>query len=117
MPGASHSLYDQPQQHLASGIIGVSNSGAAGRGAGRSNSQFLIPPLVMDVTLQTLRSLGVELMVCDGEADGLVAQLAMEKSLDPTIEEAYAVSKDSGMYLLIKRSAFVFTDRLLTHWC
>ncbi|KAF9297831.1 hypothetical protein BGZ74_009629 [Mortierella antarctica] len=99
MPGASHSLYDQPQQHLASGITGVSNSGAAGRGAGRSNSQFLIPPLVMDVTLQTLRSLGVELMVCDGEADGLVAQLAMEKSLDPTIEEAYAVSKDSDYFI------------------
>ncbi|KAG0037642.1 hypothetical protein BGZ82_002136 [Podila clonocystis] len=99
MPGASHSLYDQPQQHLTSGITGNSNSGAAGGGAGRSNSQFLIPPLVMEVTLQTLRSLGVELMVCDGEADGLVAQLAMEKSLDPTIGEAYAVSKDSDYFI------------------
>ncbi|KAG0319723.1 hypothetical protein BG000_003800, partial [Podila horticola] len=99
MPGASHSLYDQPQQHLASGITGVSNNSAAGGGAGRSSSQFLIPPLVMEVTLQTLRSLGVELMVCDGEADGLVAQLAMEKSLDPTIEEAYAVSKDSDYFI------------------
>jgi len=56
----------------------------------------LIPPLVMEVTLQTLRSLGVDLMVCDGEADGLVAQLAMEKSLDEDVDEAYAVSKDSG---------------------
>ncbi|KAF9375460.1 hypothetical protein CPB97_011451 [Podila verticillata] len=99
MPGASHSLYDQPQQHHASGIAGISSSGAAGGGAGRSNSQFLIPPLVMEVTLQTLRSLGVELMVCDGEADGLVAQLAMEKSLDPAIEEAYAVSKDSDYFI------------------
>ncbi|KAG0033742.1 hypothetical protein BGZ81_007500 [Podila clonocystis] len=99
MPGASHSLYDQPLQHLASGITGNSNSGAAGGGAGRSNSQFLIPPLVMEVTLQTLRSLGIELMVCDGEADGLVAQLAMEKSLDPTVEEAYAVSKDSDYFI------------------
>ncbi|KAF8933630.1 hypothetical protein BGZ52_007155 [Haplosporangium bisporale] len=63
MPGASHSLYDQPQQHHASGIPGISSSVAPGGGAGRSNSQFLIPPLVMEVTLQTLRSLGVELMV------------------------------------------------------
>ncbi|KAG0071022.1 hypothetical protein BGZ93_008521 [Podila epicladia] len=99
MPGSSHSLYDQPKQHLAYGITGTSNSGAAGGGAGRSNSQFLIPPLVMEVTVQTLRSLGVDLTVCDGEADGLVAQLAMEKSLDPTIEEAYAVSKDSDYFI------------------
>jgi hypothetical protein len=51
----------------------------------------------MEVTLQTLRALGVDLLVCDGEADGLVAQLAMEKSMDIGVDEAYAVSKDSGM--------------------
>ncbi|KAG0296696.1 hypothetical protein BGZ96_008741 [Linnemannia gamsii] len=53
----------------------------------------------MEVTLQTLRALGVELLVCDGEADGLVAQLAREKSLDAGIDEAYAISKDSDYFI------------------
>lgn len=75
--------------------MGNGNS-SGGSGGNRSSSQFLIPPLVMEVTLQTLRSLGVEFMVCDGEADGLVAQLAMEKSMESDVDEAYAVSKDSG---------------------
>lgn len=79
------------------GLDALANNAGGGGGAGsRSYSHFLIPPLVMEVTLQTLRSLGVDLMVCDGEADGLVAQLALEKSMDPNVEEAYAVSKDSG---------------------
>lgn len=74
----------------------------AGRAGGRGSSYFLIPPLVMEATLQTLRSLGVDMMVCDGEADGLVAQRAMERSMDENVSEAYAVSKDSG-----KRTLFV----------
>ncbi|KAG0296342.1 hypothetical protein BGZ98_001013 [Dissophora globulifera] len=80
------------------GSAGV-GSDALKSGGGRSSSQFLIPPLVMEVTLQTLRSLGVDLMVCDGEADGLVAQLAMEKSLEESVDEAYAVSKDSDYFI------------------
>ncbi|ORZ08530.1 PIN domain-like protein, partial [Lobosporangium transversale] len=75
-------------------------SGLYNRGVGsRSSSNFLIPPLVMEVTLQTLRSLDVDLLVCEGEADGLVAQLAMEKSMDEGVEEAYAVSKDSDYFI------------------
>ncbi|KAF9175754.1 hypothetical protein BGX21_002654 [Mortierella sp. AD011] len=78
----------------------ISGSGVGSvAGGSRSSSYFLIPPLVMEVTLQTLRSLGVDLMVCDGEADGLVAQLAMEKSLDENVQEAYAVSKDSDYFI------------------
>jgi hypothetical protein len=79
-----------------SGGGGGGSGGGAGGAGGRGYSHFLIPPLVMEVTLQTLRALGVELLVCDGEADGLVAQLAMEKSMDVGVDEAYAVSKDSG---------------------
>ncbi|KAG0006995.1 hypothetical protein BGZ65_000136 [Modicella reniformis] len=71
----------------------------AGGAGGRGSSYFLIPPLVMEVTLQTLRSLGVDMMVCDGEADGLVAQLAMERSMDENVSEAYAVSKDSDYFI------------------
>ncbi|KAF9287461.1 hypothetical protein BGZ68_001790 [Mortierella alpina] len=82
------------------GLDALANNAGGGGGAGsRSYSHFLIPPLVMEVTLQTLRSLGVDLMVCDGEADGLVAQLALEKSMDPSVEEAYAVSKDSDYFI------------------
>ncbi|KAF9990250.1 hypothetical protein BGZ75_002883 [Mortierella antarctica] len=84
----------------AEGLDALANNAGGGGGAGsRSYSHFLIPPLVMEVTLQTLRSLGVDLMVCDGEADGLVAQLALEKSMDPNVEEAYAVSKDSDYFI------------------
>ncbi|KAG0375916.1 hypothetical protein BGX24_008504 [Mortierella sp. AD032] len=89
----------------AGGAGGGSGSGSGGGGGGaggaggRGYSHFLIPPLVMEVTLQTLRALGVELLVCDGEADGLVAQLAMEKSMDANVDEAYAVSKDSDYFI------------------
>ncbi|KAG0232553.1 XPG domain containing-domain-containing protein [Mortierella sp. GBAus27b] len=68
-------------------------------GGGRWASSFLIPPLVLEATLQTLRSLGVDLMVCEGEADGLVARLAMERSMDENVTEAYAVSKDSDYFI------------------
>ncbi|KAG0206171.1 hypothetical protein BGX33_007552, partial [Mortierella sp. NVP41] len=80
------------------GGSGGGSSGGGGAGS-RGYSHFLIPPLVMEVTLQTLRALGVELLVCDGEADGLVAQLAMERSMDPNVDEAYAVSKDSDYFI------------------
>ncbi|KAF9297816.1 hypothetical protein BGZ88_008974 [Linnemannia elongata] len=85
----------------AGGAGGGSNGGSGGAGGagGKGYSHFLIPPLVMEVTLQTLRALGVELLVCDGEADGLVAQLAMEKSMDVNVDEAYAVSKDSDYFI------------------
>ncbi|KAF9137156.1 Protein asteroid 1 [Mortierella sp. GBA39] len=85
----------------AGGAGGRSNGGSGGGGGagGKGYSHFLIPPLVMEVTLQTLRALGVELLVCDGEADGLVAQLAMEKSMDVGVDEAYAVSKDSDYFI------------------
>lgn len=81
------------------GSGGSGGGGGAGGAGGKGYSHFLIPPLVMEVTLQTLRSLGVELLVCDGEADGLVAQLAMEKSMDVNVDEAYAVSKDSDYFI------------------
>ncbi|KAF9187421.1 hypothetical protein BGZ50_001946 [Haplosporangium sp. Z 11] len=77
----------------------ANNAGGAGGAGSRSSSHFLLPPLTMEVTLQTLRSLDVDLMVCDGEADGLVAQQALEKSLDPDVEEAYAISKDSDYFI------------------
>ncbi|KAF9536953.1 Protein asteroid 1, partial [Mortierella hygrophila] len=78
---------------------GGSGGGGGGGAGGKGYSHFLIPPLVMEVTLQTLRALGVELLVCDGEADGLVAKLAMEKSMDVGVDEAYAVSKDSDYFI------------------
>ncbi|KAF9916253.1 Protein asteroid 1 [Lobosporangium transversale] len=82
------------------GLASASAPGTSGARTGsRSSSNFLIPPLVMEVTLQTLRSLDVDLLVCEGEADGLVAQLAMEKSMDEGVEEAYAVSKDSDYFI------------------
>ncbi|KAF8986126.1 hypothetical protein BGZ46_009237 [Entomortierella lignicola] len=80
-------------------LISCSGGVRSAAGGSRSSSHFLIPPLVMEVTLQTLRSLGVDLMVCDGEADGLVAQLAREKSLQEDVDEAYAVSKDSDYFI------------------
>ncbi|KAF9417353.1 hypothetical protein BGZ94_010014 [Podila epigama] len=99
LPGASFSLFDPPQNYDHASGQPDHNSGDTLITGGRSSSQFLIPPLVMEVTLQTLRSLGIDLLVCDGEADGLVAQLAMEMSMDPNVEEAYAVSKDSDYFI------------------
>ncbi|KAG0001502.1 Protein asteroid 1 [Entomortierella chlamydospora] len=96
-----NSNYNNMLASVNEGVDALISSGGVGSVAGgsRSSSYFLIPPLVMEVTLQTLRSLGVDLMVCDGEADGLVAQLAMEKSLDENVQEAYAVSKDSDYFI------------------
>ncbi|GJJ76970.1 hypothetical protein EMPS_09329 [Entomortierella parvispora] len=101
---------------LAGGGAIMGNGNSGGSGGNRSSSQFLIPPLVMEVTLQTLRSLGVELMVCDGEADGLVAQLAMEKSMESGVDEAYAVSKDSDYFIyntgLAENAGYIPLDSL-----
>ncbi|KAI8604477.1 hypothetical protein EDD21DRAFT_333178, partial [Dissophora ornata] len=91
---------DTEKIHKMNKVVGDLEHYRVLRGAGsRISSHFLIPPLVMEVTLQTLRSLGVDLMVCDGEADGLVAQLATEKSLDEGVDEAYAISKDSDYFI------------------
>ncbi|CAO3624221.1 unnamed protein product [Mucor hiemalis] len=53
---------------------------------------FLIPPLTLEVVVQTLRELKVEVVICQGEADGEVVALAEEKS-------AYIVSQDSDMHV------------------
>ncbi|KAG0053430.1 Protein asteroid 1 [Gryganskiella cystojenkinii] len=97
--GSAHEGLELMSGGGATRTPGNTGAGGGGGGGNRSSSQFLIPPLVMEVTLQTLRSLGIEMMVCDGEADGLVAQLAMEKSMESGVEEAYAVSKDSDYFI------------------
>ncbi|KAF9114675.1 hypothetical protein BGX27_010161 [Mortierella sp. AM989] len=96
-----NSNYNNMLVSTSEGIDALISSGGVGlfTRSSRSSSHFLIPPLVMEVTLQTLRFLGVDLIVCDGEADGLVAQLAMEKSLNEDVDEAYAVSKDSDYFI------------------
>ncbi|KAF9435995.1 hypothetical protein BGZ76_005080 [Entomortierella beljakovae] len=92
----SNNLTNPSDSMAALGRIGGTGTVTSGS---QSNFYFLIPPLVLEITLQTLRSLGADLMVCDGEADGLVARLAMEKSLDENVIEAYAVSKDSDYFI------------------
>ncbi|KAL0075837.1 PIN domain-like protein, partial [Phycomyces blakesleeanus] len=53
---------------------------------------YLIPPLTLEVVVQTLRELDVEVIMCRGEADGMVAELAEER-------DGYVVSKDSDMHV------------------
>ncbi|RUS18743.1 XPG domain containing-domain-containing protein [Endogone sp. FLAS-F59071] len=53
---------------------------------------FLLPPLALDVTLQTLRTLPVTFEVCAGEADGAVAKLARQTG-------AYVMSRDSDYFV------------------
>lgn len=53
---------------------------------------FLLPPLALDVTLQTLRTLPVIFEVCAGEADGAVAKLARQTG-------AYVMSRDSDYFV------------------
>lgn len=53
---------------------------------------FLIPPLTLEVVIQTLRELEVEVIICQGEADSEVVALAEEKN-------AYIVSQDSDMHV------------------
>ncbi|KAG0370480.1 XPG domain containing-domain-containing protein [Gamsiella multidivaricata] len=102
--GLSHNRANSNNSSILMGTLGGAEAfdkgaGGAGGAGSRSSPHFLIPPLVMEVTLQTLRSLGVDLMVCDGEADGLVAHLAMEKSMNEKVKEAYAISKDSDYFI------------------
>jgi hypothetical protein len=53
---------------------------------------FLIPPLTLEVTVQTLRELDVQVIICDAEADGEVVGMAQR-------EGAYVVSQDSDMHV------------------
>ncbi|OBZ87097.1 Protein asteroid 1 [Choanephora cucurbitarum] len=53
---------------------------------------FLIPPLTLEVVVQTLRELNVQVKICQAEADGEVVTLANQKN-------AYVVSQDSDMYV------------------
>ncbi|KAI7868516.1 PIN domain-like protein, partial [Spinellus fusiger] len=53
---------------------------------------YLIPPLTLEVVVQTLRELEVQVIICRDEADGDVVTMAQEKN-------AYVVSKDSDMYV------------------
>lgn len=53
---------------------------------------FLIPPLTLEVTVQTLRELDVQVIICDTEADGEVVEMANR-------EGAYVVSQDSDMHV------------------
>jgi hypothetical protein len=53
---------------------------------------FLIPPLTLEVTVQTLRELDVQVIICDAEADGEVVAMANR-------EGAYVVSQDSDMHV------------------
>lgn len=53
---------------------------------------YLIPPLTLEVVIQTLRELKVEVEICQGEADGKVVALANEMN-------AYVISQDSDMHI------------------
>ncbi|GAA5800785.1 hypothetical protein HPULCUR_006223 [Helicostylum pulchrum] len=53
---------------------------------------FLIPPMTLEVIIQTLRELDVEVKICQGEADSEVVELAAEKN-------GYVVSQDSDMHV------------------
>jgi hypothetical protein len=54
---------------------------------------FLIPPLTLEVIVQTLRELDVvDVKICQGEADGEVVTMAIEKN-------GYVVSQDSDMHV------------------
>ncbi|KAI8383016.1 hypothetical protein BD560DRAFT_444121 [Blakeslea trispora] len=53
---------------------------------------FLIPPLTLEVVIQTLRELNIRVKICQAEADSEVVILANEKN-------AYVVSQDSDMYV------------------
>ncbi|KAL9553332.1 hypothetical protein MBANPS3_003331, partial [Mucor bainieri] len=53
---------------------------------------FLIPPLTLEVIVQTLKELHVEIHVCEAEADGEVVSMAAR-------ERAYVVSQDSDMHV------------------
>ncbi|KAI9351007.1 PIN domain-like protein, partial [Pilaira anomala] len=52
---------------------------------------FLIPPMTLEVIIQTLRELEVDVKICQGEADSEVVALAKKKN-------GYVVSQDSDMH-------------------
>ncbi|KAI8343582.1 PIN domain-like protein [Chlamydoabsidia padenii] len=56
---------------------------------------YVIPPLTLEVCIQTLRELSVMVVMCSGEADGPVARLAEET-------QGYIVSKDTDMHIYPK---------------
>ncbi|KAI9486838.1 MAG: PIN domain-like protein [Benjaminiella poitrasii] len=74
--------------------INASNKNPEGRldGIQYYGDLFLIPPLTLEVVVQTLRELNVEIKICEAEADGEVVSLAIEKM-------AYVVSQDSDMHV------------------
>ncbi|KAI8369453.1 uncharacterized protein BYT42DRAFT_584532 [Radiomyces spectabilis] len=53
---------------------------------------YLIPPLNLEICLRTIRDMGVTTMVCNGEADSLVARMAQENN-------GYILSKDTDMHV------------------
>lgn len=75
--------------------INMSNKNAEQRHNGIQyyGDLFLIPPLTLEVVVQTLRELdNVDVKICQGEADGEVVTMAIEKN-------AYVVSQDSDMHV------------------
>ncbi|ORZ24434.1 hypothetical protein BCR42DRAFT_342717 [Absidia repens] len=54
------------------------------------NDLYVIPPMTLEVCIQTLYELSVPVYICSGEADSVVAQYAEETC-------GYIVSKDSDM--------------------
>ncbi|KAI7853161.1 PIN domain-like protein, partial [Circinella umbellata] len=61
-------------------------------GIQHAGDMYLIPPLMLEVCLQTIRDLGLNPIVCQGEADGRVVKLADEY-------QGYVISKDSDMHV------------------
>ncbi|KAI8089578.1 uncharacterized protein BX664DRAFT_386044 [Halteromyces radiatus] len=57
-----------------------------------SSDLYVIPPLTIEVCMQTLRELDVSVLTCMEEADGVATQLAQET-------QGYVVSKDSDMHI------------------
>ncbi|KAI8984224.1 hypothetical protein BDF20DRAFT_858674, partial [Mycotypha africana] len=58
---------------------------------------YLIPPLTLEVVIQTLRVLdAVEVKICKAEADGEVVAMAVEASKK---QNAYVISQDSDMFV------------------
>ncbi|KAI9320861.1 PIN domain-like protein, partial [Dichotomocladium elegans] len=56
------------------------------------NELFLLPPLMLDVCIQTLREMGIRVIICTGEADGHVVNMAHN-------QDGYVLSKDSDMHV------------------
>ncbi|KAI8148110.1 PIN domain-like protein [Fennellomyces sp. T-0311] len=71
------------------------NQGFKGKDGGIAADMYLIPPLMLDVCIQTIRDLGLDPVVCQGEADGHVVRLAEER-------QGYVISKDSDMHVYPK---------------